>query len=229
MLRSVLPASDYLHALFSHLWHQLGGAFSGTVRYGEVPEGAVVLAKHNSEPLSVQVRRINKLSNNVMTRHLLLTLGVEAEGFLQDFQGEGALERGRETITHWLRHQDVSMGGFYIDNGSGLSREARISAQTLGELLWGAYHSARMPEFISTLPIVGVDGTMGRRLLEEPVAGQAHVKTGLLQDVRAMAGYMLTANQRRLVFVSLHNHPGIDRGGVGTLVQDRFLLWLYRL
>ena len=228
ILRSVLPASDYLQALFSHLWRELGGEFSGAVRYAEVPEKAVLLAEHLSEPLAVQIRRMNKLSNNVMTRHLLLTMGVDIEDSPRVLVQGGTLQRGRDAVIHWLHHQGLPTRGFSIDNGSGLSREARVSAHTLGELLWRAYHSARMPEFIATLPIVGVDGTMGRRLVDEAVAGRAHVKTGLLRDVRAMAGYILTENQRRLVLVSLQNYPGIEQG-VGTLVQDRLLLWLYRL
>ncbi|MDH5352486.1 MAG: D-alanyl-D-alanine carboxypeptidase, partial [Betaproteobacteria bacterium] len=111
-----------------------------------------------------------------------------------------------------------------IENGSGLSRTDRASAATLAALLQAAWRSPVMPEFIASLPLAAVDGTMKKRLLGEPVAGQAHLKTGLLSDARAMAGYLLDAKGRRQIVVMLMNHPNApDAEGA----NDALLRWLY--
>nr|MCH9672731.1 D-alanyl-D-alanine carboxypeptidase/D-alanyl-D-alanine-endopeptidase [Gammaproteobacteria bacterium] len=222
LTRAVLTPAAYTKGLFTGLWRELGGKFSGQLRYGSAPRDGSLLFEQASQPLALQARGMNKFSNNVMTRHLLLTLGAEHAG------PPGTLKKGRAAIEAWLRKEGVWASGFRIDNGAGLSRIARISARTLGELLWKAYRSPRMPEIVSSLPIAGVDGSMRYRLQGEAGAGRAHIKTGLLNGVRAMAGYVLTQTGRRLVVVSLHNHPGVDRG-VGTQVQDALLRWAHNL
>jgi D-alanyl-D-alanine carboxypeptidase/D-alanyl-D-alanine-endopeptidase (penicillin-binding protein 4) len=81
-----------------------------------------------------------------------------------------------------------------------------------------------MPEFISSLPIVALDGTMRRRLKGEGIAGQAHIKTGLLNDTRAMAGYVLDRSGRRFVVVMIVNHP---RAHETQPAMDALLRWVY--
>ena len=81
-----------------------------------------------------------------------------------------------------------------------------------------------MPEFVASLPLAALDGTMKKRLIGEPVAGQAHVKTGLLSDVRAMAGYVLDRKGRRKVVVMLMNHPNAPDAEAAT---DALLRWAY--
>src|SRR3546814_13461494 len=93
------------------------------------------------------------------------------------------------------------------DNGAGLSGDARVSAESLAARLTRAGHTPLMPEFLSSLSIAGVDGTMRRRLKGEQTAGMAHLKTGSLRDVRAVAGYVLGASGKRYVVVSLVNDP----------------------
>ena len=94
-----------------------------------------------------------------------------------------------------------------IDNGAGLSRDARISARSVAQLLKAAWESPTMPEFMSSLAVVGEDGTARRRFEEHAARGRAHVKTGSLRDVRAMAGYVLSNRGERWIFVSIVNHP----------------------
>jgi D-alanyl-D-alanine carboxypeptidase/D-alanyl-D-alanine-endopeptidase (penicillin-binding protein 4) len=82
-----------------------------------------------------------------------------------------------------------------------------------------------MPEFVSSLPVVAADGTMKKRLLGERVAGRAHIKTGLLQDVRSIAGYVLDRHGRRYLVVMVINHPRASADGQPAL--DAMLSWIY--
>lgn len=81
-----------------------------------------------------------------------------------------------------------------------------------------------MPEFIASLPLVGYDGTMKKRLRAQGIAGRAHIKSGSLQDVRSIAGYVLAESGRRFVVVFLINHPNASRGAEA---QDALLQWIY--
>ena len=107
------------------------------------------------------------------------------------------------------------------ENGSGLSHQERISAQALATMLQAAYHSAVMPELMSSLPIMGVDGTLLRSRL--PSTGSAHLKSGYLEDVVSRAGYVDAASGKRYVLVALINHPRVDseaaRGVMEELVE----------
>ncbi|MBE0548132.1 MAG: D-alanyl-D-alanine carboxypeptidase, partial [Rubrivivax sp.] len=106
----------------------------------------------------------------------------------------------------------------FIDNGSGLSRSTRLSAQRLARLLLQAYDSPVMSELMSSLPISGLDGTLRR---SRSSAGRAHLKTGSLRDVTGVAGYVLSNSGRRFVLVAIVNHPqaGAARPALDALVQ----------
>ena len=112
-----------------------------------------------------------------------------------------------------------------MENGSGLSRVERASAGTIAAVLHAAWRSAVMPEFISSLPVVAADGTMKKRLLGAGIAGNAHIKTGLLQDVRSIAGYVLDRQGRRYLVVMLINHPRASSEGEPVL--NAMLEWVY--
>src|SRR5262249_51235873 len=157
----------------------------GAVREGMAPPGARLLYTQESPPLTEIVRDTNKFSNNIMARHIFLTLGLDAAGA----PANGA--KSFNAVKAWLARKNLSAPGLVMENGSGLSRIERISAGSLAHLLQAAWKSPVMPELISSMPIVGADGTMRRRLKNDGVSGQAHIKTGLLSDVRAMAGYVL--------------------------------------
>jgi len=111
-----------------------------------------------------------------------------------------------------------------LENGSGLSRQERISADNLGRLLLAAWKGPLMPEFVASLPLVGNDGTMKKRLKQNGVAGQAHIKTGSLEGVRTIAGYVQDAQGRRSAVVFLVNHPN---AAAAQPAQDALLQWLY--
>src|SRR5690606_17452687 len=201
LYRLAVSQPEFAESLFRLLWRELGGSFSGKIRAGMVPPDAVLLASHESPPLGEAIRQINKRSNNVMARAVLLTLGAERG------RRPATTESSEAVAKAVLAGQGLHMPELVMDNGAGLSRSARVSAESLASMLTLAWHSPLMPEFLSSLSIAGVDGTMRRRLKGEETAGMAHLKTGSLRDVRAVAGYVLGASGKRYVVVSMVNHP----------------------
>jgi len=107
-----------------------------------------------------------------------------------------------------------------VDNGAGLSRAARLSPRALARMLQQAWASPVMPEFVASLPIVGVDGTLRRR--PALVSGAAHLKSGSLRDVTALAGYVLAASGQRYVLVAMVNHPN---AGAARPALDALIAW----
>jgi D-alanyl-D-alanine carboxypeptidase/D-alanyl-D-alanine-endopeptidase (penicillin-binding protein 4) len=215
---SVLGHAQYTLALFRELWRELGGTLTGGVRDGAAGADARLIAAVQSPALSEIVRDINKFSNNVMARQLYLTLGAEREG-----APAGSDKSGR-VIRQWLAGKGLSFPELALENGSGLSRVDRISARNLGRLLLAAFRSPVMPELMASLPVAAVDGTMKKRLSGADVAGQAHIKTGSLSGVRAIGGYVLDAQGRRVVVVLIINHAN---AGNAQPVQDALLRWVY--
>jgi len=219
MLRVIASHEAYTRGLIGYVWDSVGGSLDGTIRFGRAPLRARILAQHESEPLALVSWRLNKFSNNVMSRQLLLTIGSQTSG------KPGTVDKGRRAVKRWLASEGLDHPTLIIDNGSGLSRAARVRADTLGILLLHAYRSPLRPEFVASFPIAGIDGTLSNRFKNSKLAGRAHLKTGLLKDVRALAGYVHGRGGKHYVVVALQNH--IDaRGGGGMLVQDALLEWV---
>lgn len=193
--------SRFVLGVFHSLWAELGGNIEDNVREGSVPPDARLFAVSPSPTLGEIVRDMNKYSNNVMARQLFLTLGLEAG------HRPARPEDGAAAIQDWLNRRGLKMPELVLENGAGLSRQERISAASLGRLLQAAWRSAVMPEFMASLPIAGSDGTMKNRVQGQGVVGQAHIKTGTLDGVKSMAGYVLDHRGRRWVVVCLVNHP----------------------
>jgi D-alanyl-D-alanine carboxypeptidase/D-alanyl-D-alanine-endopeptidase (penicillin-binding protein 4) len=208
------PANVQIERMFRALWRELGGTVRGQVREGKTPAAAQPLAAQDSPALGEIVREINKYSNNVMARQLFLSLAGERPA-----TPEGAHRR----IRAWLDEKKLPLPELVLDNGSGLSRSERISAESLSQLLLAAWHSPVMPELMSSLPLAGVDGTLKKRLGDSAASGRAHLKTGYLQGVRAIAGYVLDASGKRWVVVCLINDP---RARDGKPAMDAVLRWV---
>src|SRR5436190_4646395 len=209
---------EYVATMIRQLWGEMGGSWSGRVREGTASPGARLVYVHESEPLAEIVRDINKFSNNVMARQLFLTLGAEAGA------PPARAEEAARVIREWLAAKKIAVPELVLENGSGLSRLERISAEHLGALLLAAWRSAVMPEFVSSLPVVAADGTMKKRLKGERVAGNAHIKTGLLSDARAIAGYVHDGQGRRHAVVMNVNHPNAPQSDAA---MDALLQWIY--
>ena len=201
----------YNERLLAGLWAEMGGKLTGSVRDGLAPATAPTF-ELASPPLAEVVRDINKFSNNVMAQQLFLTLALSQRGL-------GTPDGAREVLRGWLSARYGEAGQTaVIDNGSGLSRETRVSASLLAQLLQDAAASPLMPELMASLPVSGVDGTMRRA---QALTGRAHLKTGSLRDVAAVAGYLLASNGRRYVLVGIVNHPNAlaARPALEALIQ----------
>jgi serine-type D-Ala-D-Ala carboxypeptidase/endopeptidase (penicillin-binding protein 4) len=209
-------ARDYNARLLATLWRSGGGVVGGNVREGAAPMNAAPAFELVSPPLADVVRDINKFSNNVMAQQVLLTLGMaRANGSTRVTPDDG-----RRALEAWLRErQGESLDGVVVDNGSGLSRQTRVTAALLARVLQRAWSSAVMPELMASLPASGVDGTLRR--VKSASAGRAHLKTGSLRDVQALAGYALGASGKRYVLVAIVNHPnaGAARPALEALLQ----------
>jgi len=197
---SILSHTDYVAGLFRQLWEESGGTWTGAVRSEKLPPGAQLLYTHESRPLSEAVRDINKFSNNVMARQLYLTLAADST------KTPARTDAAFRAVQGWLAQKGLEIPELVMENGSGLSRIERISAHSLAQLLVAAFRSPSMPDFMASMPLAAVDGTMRRRLKGEGVAGQAHIKTGSLWDVRAIGGYVLDRSGRRHAVVMMVNH-----------------------
>ena len=210
------------------LWSSMGGALQGAARFGVVPIGAPwkPAFELRSAPVSEIIRDINKYSNNVMAQQLFLTLGrvlpaASAPGSVaestpqntpDDALQQGSFVASRAVVQRWWKSRIQADGAPVLDNGSGLSRHERISAQALGALLQTAYQSPLMPELMASLPINGVDGTLRRAKSSGAgnSTGSAHLKTGSLNNVVALAGYVHAAGGQRWVLVALVNHANAN-------------------
>jgi len=201
----------YDERLLVGLWREMGGTLGGSVRDGLAPAAAPTFTLA-SPSLAEVVRDINKFSNNVMAQQLFLTLALVQ-------RGSGTPEAARELMQGWLaaRFGDAARGTV-VDNGSGLSRDGRVSAVLLARLLQAAWASPVMPELMSSLPVSGVDGTLRNARMN---AGRAHLKSGSLRDVIGVAGYVLSHSGRRYVVVAIVNHPNKDaaRPALDALLQ----------
>jgi D-alanyl-D-alanine carboxypeptidase/D-alanyl-D-alanine-endopeptidase (penicillin-binding protein 4) len=200
------PASYAVRAVAA-MWQQLGGRLKGTVRDGRVPAGLAPAFEMSSPPLSEVIRDINKFSNNVMAQQVFLTMGLQRAN-------PATFDAAQEVVKAWWRER---IGGEppAIHNGSGLARDERITAAQLARLLQVAWASPLMPEFVSSLPLAGIDGTLRRM----PVAS-AHLKTGSLRDAHGVAGYVDGAGGKRWVVVAIANHPDAAavQGAIDALV-----------
>ena len=191
------PAS-YAQRAIAGLWQEMGGTIGGRVRDGPAPPGLTPAFEFESAPLAEVIRDINKFSNNVMAQQLFLAFSLQRPG-------GASQEASRELVRNWWQARFGAEDLPVLDNGSGLSRTERITAQGLARMLQTAYASGAMPELMASLPITGVDGTL-KRSRSQVSQGWAHLKSGTLRDATALAGYVHTPSGRRLVVVGIVNH-----------------------
>jgi D-alanyl-D-alanine carboxypeptidase/D-alanyl-D-alanine-endopeptidase (penicillin-binding protein 4) len=217
---SVLPQAQYVYGVFSQRWRELGGRFNGRLDTTPPPADAPLqrLARTESPPLAEIIRDINKYSNNVMARQLLLTLGAET-GARPARPADGS-----RALTVWLEHQALHFPELILENGAGLSRIERIAPASLARLLNHAWQSPLMPEFIASLPLAAIDGTMKKRLNGQGIHGQAHIKTGSLEGVSAIAGYVRDRRGKWQIVIFMANHP---QAAKSRAAQDALLEWIY--
>jgi len=216
---ALLDHPHYVHGMFTAYFREKGGRFDGGVREGRAPRNAVPFATMESVPLYDIMRDVNKLSNNVMARQIFLTLATTRH------PPPATPALAADVVQHWLKDHKLALPGLVLENGSGLSRNERVTANFLARLLASADGSKVREEFASSLAVAAVDGTVQKRFRDGSVAGQALLKTGSLEGVRALAGYVIDADGRRFIVAAVINHPNAARGAAAL---DYLVQWVYR-
>ena len=218
---SLLDHATYTAGAVRAIWKELGGSIQGQDRQASVPKNAKLLARAFSPDLAEIIRDINKYSNNTMAQQLFLSLGAQ---FRNDADGDDA-KAAQRVVRQWLAKKGITAPHLIMENGSGLSRAERVSAREMAQMLQAAWKSPYAAEFISSMPIAGKDGTMRKRLKTTAMNGQAHIKTGTLNTVRAISGFSRDSNGNTWAVVAILNDP---RPWGASAILDQVLLDLYR-
>ncbi|WP_110971279.1 D-alanyl-D-alanine carboxypeptidase/D-alanyl-D-alanine endopeptidase [Pseudomonas huaxiensis] len=218
---SLLDHPTYAAGAVRAIWSELGGTIQGRDRVEDVPKSARLLARAFSPDLVEIIRDINKYSNNTMAQQLFLSLGAR---FRTDADGDDA-RAAQRVVRQWLAKKGITASHLVMENGSGLSRAERVSAREMATLLQAAWKSPYAAEFISSLPLTGMDGTMRKRLKRTAMAGEAHIKTGTLNTVRAISGFSRDSNGTTWAVAAILNDP---RPWGASAVLDQILLDLYK-
>jgi serine-type D-Ala-D-Ala carboxypeptidase/endopeptidase (penicillin-binding protein 4) len=216
---AMLDHPHYVRAMFETYFRAAGGRLAGGLKERRVPAGAAPFAVLESPPLADIVRDVNKLSNNVMARQIFLTLATKSS------PPPATPAKAVDAVRRWLKARKLAMPGLVLDNGSGLSRHERNTPIGLNRLLLAADASRVREDFERSLAVAAIDGTVERRFRDGDVAGQALLKTGSLEGVRALAGYVLDPNGRRFTVVAIVN----DRNAARAIpALDYLVQWVYR-
>ncbi len=179
-----------------------GIAVEGQVEHGTVPRWANSFYTHHSEPLNLVVTEYNKNSVNVIGENLMKTMGAKFKG------APGTWTKGSQVISEFLNQAGIE-DGYTVVDGSGLSLLNRVSPDTLTRILSYAYNNHLISsEFMISLPVAGVDGTLRKRFKKTAVQGRVMAKTGYLRNVRALSGFIYTMRGDVLVFSILSNGLG---------------------
>ncbi len=219
---NVIERNAYIASLFRGLWKELGGNWQGNVYDGATPFNASLLHERASETLADTLRIVNKNSDNAMARILYLTLGAEslaAKNFSDTKQAAFA------EVRNWFARNGLSAEGIVMENGSGLSRTERISANQMASVLRVGAGSLWYPEFASSLPIAGLDGTMKNRLKAGNAEARARIKTGTLRNSIAVAGFVRDTSQTDWIIVAFINTPD-GAASRGRPVLDELINWV---
>lgn len=221
LLRSILDGPAFAYGAFRGLWEEQGGQITGGLRQGQVPPGKSPLVDFQSPPLAEIIRSVNKFSNNVMTRQVFLTMGAEK------FGPPGTLDKGEQAVVEALASRGLRFPELRLGNGAGLARETRISAGSIGRLLLAAHASPFQSEFQASMSIAGLDGTTRKRFQRDALAGDMHLKTGTLNGVTSIAGFVQGESGAKYAVVMLVNGPKATWGG-GQESQNALLRWVHQ-
>jgi D-alanyl-D-alanine carboxypeptidase/D-alanyl-D-alanine-endopeptidase (penicillin-binding protein 4) len=185
---------------------------------GAAPPTARLLAAHDSAPLSEAVRLMNKHSDNYIAECMLKTLGAETKTTL----GPATWDDGRAALRGYLAKIGMPPTGYRADNGSGLFNATEVSARQITTLLRAAHADFRIgPDLVASLPVGGLDGTLARRWHGRPALGRVRAKTGTLEKVATLAGFVAIDSEHPLGFAILVNDiPAGQRASVRSAADD---------
>ena len=211
----ILDPALYCGTLLREMLAEQGVTLEGTVRYGEVPEEAVEISQHVSPPLSRILWEMNKPSDNLIAELLLKTIGAELRG------APGTAQKGLGVISNLLGIIGLDRRYYTFADGSGVSRYNLVTASLLTDLLVYMFRNfAVMPEYLASLPVGGVDGTLTRRMRGMTAEGVLRAKTGTLRGITTLAGYTVTADGETLAFsILVSNYLG--HASLRRALQDK--------
>lgn len=202
--RNISKPDEYFGFTFKELLRQNNIYLLGIVKNGASPQGGKIIVDYPSKPLSLLIRDMNKFSNNFVAEQILKHLGAVEYG------EPGSTEKGIHAIKSWMNKIGVK-DNFYIENASGLSQKNKISSYEIAQVLIAAYNDFSIqPEFLSSLSIAGVDGTIRSRHKEDSVLGKMRAKTGSLTGVSSLAGFIPDSKNNILSFVIIMNECGAN-------------------
>lgn len=217
---SLLPHEQYSAALIRSVLSEMGVSIDGSDQLAKTPDNAKLVMRSNSPDLVTMVRDINKWSSNVMARQMLLNIGAQ----LRSDDDQDDRVAGIQAVYSWLEDKGVNTAGMVIDNGSGLTRHGRITARQGADILRHAWNSPFSSDLIASLPIIAMDGTMARRLQDTGMDGSGRIKTGLLANVRSIAGFTRDQQDTTWAVIGMVNN---DPAWNGQAVLDRVLYSLH--
>ncbi|MBC8288365.1 MAG: D-alanyl-D-alanine carboxypeptidase/D-alanyl-D-alanine-endopeptidase [Nitrospinae bacterium] len=210
------PTLYTLSALKKYLGHA-GIQFKGKTELGKVPETAMELLTHESEPLTLALQGLNKFSNNFVAEQILKTIGTEKYG------PPGTTLKGLKAFEEYLMELGYRQGQYKVLDGSGLSRQNRLSPQLIIDVLRYVKNDLGVyPEFVSALGVMGVDGNVKNRMRGVEISERARVKTGTLNFVSALSGYFQSLDGETFAFSILMNSLKCSNGRIKKL-QDQII------
>jgi D-alanyl-D-alanine carboxypeptidase/D-alanyl-D-alanine-endopeptidase (penicillin-binding protein 4) len=214
---SVLDQQRFMLGAFRQIWSELGGEFHGRVERGAIPDGLATLSRHDSPSLAQVLVAMNKESNNPMARTLFLDLGCQDHA---DCRPQDSSDRIKQSLIG----AGINLPELVLENGSGLSRQEKISALGLARLLQSVNKTPWQPEFKASLPLYGLDGTLKSKGRDEPWVGRFRLKGGTLDGARGLAGYGISQAGEEYVVVLIANHEkAAQLEGVARAVME----WVY--
>lgn len=166
------------------------------------PVGPLVLAEHQSAPLSEDIEVVNKVSQNLHAEILLRLLGREKGT-------AGTVQAGLEVLHGFLNNAGISSDEYDFHDGSGLSRENLVTPHAIVELLQYAAGQPWGDEFRNSLPQAGIDGSLADRFKDLAPGVRVYGKTGSLGGVKSLSGYAVTAKGEQIVFSVLSNNSSL--------------------
>jgi D-alanyl-D-alanine carboxypeptidase/D-alanyl-D-alanine-endopeptidase (penicillin-binding protein 4) len=219
--RKVGDPTRYTGETFRAILAQRGIKITGRIRRGVRSPSAKLFFTSQSDGLDIILKRLNKQSSNFVAEVLVKTLGAEIRGV------PGTWPNGIDAIEDFLGQEvGIPRGSYVMRNGSGLNDVNRFSADQIVRVL--AYMYSRLtvaPEYLSSLPIAAKDGTIRFRMQDTPAAGRVRAKTGTLEDVSALSGYVESLGGRHYAFSLLVNdYPSSLRQAIAS--EDSFAVAL---
>jgi serine-type D-Ala-D-Ala carboxypeptidase/endopeptidase (penicillin-binding protein 4) len=196
---TISDVMQYNKSLIQSLFKRFAIHVNGNVKEGAAPPNLSAIATHQSKPLNVLIKTMLKMSDNIIAGSLFKKMG---EYYTRQ---PGSWERGGLAVKKILSDKaSVNITELNVIDGSGLSRDNKVKPAQMMQVLDYAFHNGPTRyEFISSLPIAGVDGTLKHRLYN--VAGRVRAKTGTMQGVVSLAGYVVNKDKEPIAFVIIVN------------------------